>query len=140
MIAAIALVYSPLFARLVYAQALSLLEREFILAAQAFGCRPVRLLLTHVLPNLAAPIIVQATLTVGTAIVLESSLSFLGVGIQPPTPSWGVMIQTGYKWLEQAPWLSVLPGMGIYLTVVSFSVLGDWLRLILDPKQLTRRV
>ncbi|MGA2956372.1 MAG: ABC transporter permease [Thermodesulfobacteriota bacterium] len=139
-IAAIALVYSPLFARLVYAQALSLLEREFILAAQAFGCRPARLLLTHVLPNLAAPVIVQATLTVGTAIVLESSLSFLGVGIQPPTPSWGVMIQTGYKWLEQAPWLSVLPGLGIYLTVVSFSVLGDWLRLILDPKQHTRRV
>ena len=139
-IVAIALVYSPLFARLVYAQALSLLEREFILAAQAFGCRPARLLLTHVLPNLAAPVIVQATLTVGTAIVLESSLSFLGVGIQPPTPSWGVMIQTGYKWLEQAPWLSVLPGLGIYVTVVSFSVLGDWLRLILDPKQLTRKV
>ncbi len=139
-IVAIALVYSPLFARLVYAQALSLLEREFILAAQAFGCQPARLLLTHVLPNLAAPVIVQATLTVGTAIVLESSLSFLGVGIQPPTPSWGVMIQTGYKWLEQAPWLSVLPGLGIYLTVVSFSVLGDWLRFILDPKQHTRRV
>ncbi len=139
-IVSIALVYSPLFARLVYAQALSLLEREFILAAQAFGCRPARLLFTHVLPNLAAPIIVQATLTVGTAIVLESSLSFLGVGIQPPTPSWGVMIQTGYQWLEQAPWLSVLPGLGIYVTVVSFSVLGDWLRLILDPKQLTRKV
>jgi ABC-type dipeptide/oligopeptide/nickel transport system permease subunit len=139
-IIAIALVYSPLFARLVFAQALSLLEREFILAAQAFGCKPGRLLLTHVLPNLAAPVIVQATLTVGTAIVLESSLSFLGVGIQPPTPSWGVMIQTGYKWLEQAAWMSILPGMGIYVTVVSFSVLGDWLRIILDPKQLTRKV
>jgi ABC-type dipeptide/oligopeptide/nickel transport system permease subunit len=139
-IIAIALVYSPLFARLVYAQALSLLEREFILAAQAFGCKPGRLLFTHVLPNLAAPVIVQATLTVGTAIVLESSLSFLGVGIQPPTPSWGVMIQTGYKWLEQAAWMSILPGLGIYVTVVSFSVLGDWLRIILDPKQLTRKV
>jgi len=139
-IIAIALVYSPLFARLVYAQALSLLEREFILAAQAFGCKPARLLLTHVLPNLAAPVIVQGTLTVGTAIVLESSLSFLGVGIQPPTPSWGVMIQTGYKWLEQAAWMSVLPGLGIYVTVVAFSVLGDWLRIILDPKQLTRKV
>jgi len=139
-IIAIAIVYSPLFARLVYAQALSLLEREFILAAQAFGCKPGRLLLTHVLPNLAAPVIVQATLTVGTAIVLESSLSFLGVGIQPPTPSWGVMIQTGYKWLEQAAWMSVLPGLGIYVTVVAFSVLGDWLRIILDPKQLTRKV
>jgi peptide/nickel transport system permease protein len=96
--------------------------------------------LTHVLPNLAAPVIVQATLTVGTSIVLESSLSFLGVGIQPPTPSWGVMIQTGYKWLEQAAWMSVLPGLGIYVTVVAFSVLGDWLRIILDPKQLTRKV
>jgi peptide/nickel transport system permease protein len=139
-IIAIALVYSPLFARLVYAQALSLMEREFILAAQAFGCKPARLLFTHLLPNLAAPVIVQATLTVGTAIVLESSLSFLGVGIQPPTPSWGVMIQTGYKWMEQAPWMSVLPGLGIYITVVSFSVLGDWLRIVLDPKQLTRKV
>jgi peptide/nickel transport system permease protein len=108
------------------------------MAAQAFGCKPVRLLFTHVLPNLAAPLIVQATLTVGTAIVLESSLSFLGVGIQPPTPSWGVMIQTGYKWLEQAPWLSVMPGVGIYVTTVAFSVLGDWLRLILDPKQLSK--
>ncbi|MBM4314730.1 MAG: ABC transporter permease [Deltaproteobacteria bacterium] len=137
-IVAIAVVYSPLFARLVYGQALSILERDFIMAAKAFGCKPARLLFTHVLPNLAAPLIVQATLTVGTAIVLESSLSFLGVGIQPPTPSWGVMIQTGYKWLEKAPWLSVMPGVGIYVTTVAFSVLGDWLRLILDPKQLSK--
>ncbi len=137
-IVAIAVVYSPLFARLVYGQALSILERDFIMAAKAFGCKPARLLFTHVLPNLAAPLIVQATLTVGTAIVLESSLSFLGVGIQPPTPSWGVMIQTGYKWLERAPWLSVMPGVGIYVTTVAFSVLGDWLRLILDPKQLSQ--
>uniref|UniRef100_A0A7V3N4S4 ABC transporter permease n=1 Tax=candidate division CPR3 bacterium TaxID=2268181 RepID=A0A7V3N4S4_UNCC3 len=138
-IIAISLVYTPLFARLVYSQALSIIEREFILAARAFGCQPFRMLFTHVLPNLAAPVIVQATLTVGTAIVLESSLSFLGVGIQPPTPSWGVMIQTGYKWLEQAPWMSIFPGLGIYFTVVSFSVLGDWLRIILDPKQLTQK-
>lgn len=137
-IVAIAVVYSPLFARLVYSQALSILERDFIMAARAFGCRTGRLLITHVLPNLAAPLIVQATLTIGTAIVLESSLSFLGVGIQPPTPSWGVMIQTGYKWLEQAPWLAIMPGVGIYITTVSFSVLGDWLRLILDPKQLSQ--
>ena len=139
-IVAIAVVYAPLFARLVYGQALSILERDFILAAKAFGCGPARLLLTHVLPNLAAPIIVQGTLTVGTAIVLESSLSFLGVGIQPPTPSWGVMLRSGYKWLEQAPWVALLPGLGVYLTVVSFSVLGDWMRVALDPKQLTRRV
>ena len=137
-IVATSVVYSPLFARLVYGQALSILERDFIMAARAFGCKPARLLFTHVLPNLAAPLIVQATLTVGTAIVLESSLSFLGVGIQPPTPSWGVMIQTGYKWLEDAPWLSVMPGLGIYVTTVAFSVLGDWLRLVLDPKQLSR--
>jgi ABC-type dipeptide/oligopeptide/nickel transport system permease subunit len=139
-IIAIAIVYSPLFARLVFAQSLSILERDFVQAARAFGCGHMRLLLTHVLPNLAAPILVQATLTVGTAIVLESSLSFLGVGIQPPTPSWGIMLRTGYKWLEQAPWISILPGLGVYVTVVSFSVLGDWLRVILDPKQLTKRV
>ena len=139
-IIAIAIVYIPLFARLVYAQTLSLLERDFILAAQAFGCKPARLLITHVLPNLAAPVIVQVTLTVGTAIVMESSLSFLGVGIQPPTPSWGVMIQTGYKWLEQAPWMSIMPGLGIYVTVVAFSVLGDYFRIALDPRQLTQKV
>ena len=77
--------------------------RDAWLAARAFGCKPARLLLTHVLPNLAAPVIVQATLTVGTAIVLESSLSFLGVGIQPPTPSWGVMIQSGYRSGRSSP-------------------------------------
>jgi ABC-type dipeptide/oligopeptide/nickel transport system permease subunit len=132
----IAVVYSPLFARVAYGQGLSILERDFVVAARALGCAPVRLLLTHVLPNLAAAILVQATLSVGTAIVLESSLSFLGVGIQPPTPSWGLIMQSGYRWLEQASWLSILPGIGIYVTVVSYSVLGDWLRIILDPKQL----
>jgi peptide/nickel transport system permease protein len=135
----IAVVYSPLFARLVFAQSLSLLERDFVQAARAFGCSNTRLLLTHILPNIASPIIVQATLTVGTAIVLESSLSFLGAGIQPPTPSWGIMLRSGYKWMEQAPWLSMLPGLGVYVTVISCSVLGDWLRVILDPKQLTKR-
>lgn len=139
-IAAIAVVYSPLFARLVYGQSLSILEREYILAARAFRCGPVRLLFTHVLPNLAATVIVQFTLAVGTAIILESSLSFLGVGVQPPTPSWGAMLRSGYKWIEQAPWLSLLPGLGVYVFVVSFSVIGDWLRVILDPKQLTQRV
>ena len=137
---AIAVVYSPLFARVVYGQSLSILERDFITAARAFGCGPIRLLLTHVLPNLSAAILVQATLSVGTAIVLESSLSFLGVGIQPPTPSWGLMMQSGYRWLEQAPWISILPGIGLYMTVVSFSVLGDWLRIIVDPKQMTLKV
>jgi len=133
----IAVVYSPLFARVVYGQALSIMERDFVAAARALGCGPVRLLLTHVLPNLAAAILVQATLSVGTAIVLESSLSFLGVGIQPPTPSWGVIMQSGYRWLEQAHWISIFPGIGIYVTVVSYSVLGDWLRIVLDPKQVT---
>jgi ABC-type dipeptide/oligopeptide/nickel transport system permease subunit len=134
-ILSIGVVYSPFFARLVYGQALSILERDFVTAARAFGCGALRLLLTHVLPNLASAVLVQLTLSVGTAIVLESSLSFLGVGIQPPTPSWGLIMQSGYKWLEQGPWITVLPGIGIYVTVVSFSVLGDWLRIVLDPKQ-----
>jgi peptide/nickel transport system permease protein len=139
-IIATAVVYSPLFARVVYGQALSILERDFVTAARAFGCGPLRLLFTHVLPHLAAAVLVQATLSIGTAIVLESSLSFLGVGIQPPAPSWGLIMQSGYKWLEQAPWISILPGIGLYVTVVSFSVLGDRLRIILDPKQLTMKV
>ena len=138
-IVAISVVYCPLFARLSYGTALSLLERDFVLAAKAFGCGSMRMLFTHIFPNLAAPLIIQATLTVGTAIVLESSLSFLGVGIQPPTPSWGIMMRTGYKWLEQAPWMAILPGVGIYVTVVSFSVIGDWLRVKLDPKQKLER-
>jgi peptide/nickel transport system permease protein len=139
-IIAISVVYSPMFTRLVYGQALSILERDYITAAKAFGCGSARLLLTHVLPNLAAPLIVQITLTVGTAIILESSLSFLGVGIQPPAPSWGNMLRTSYKWLEQDPWMSILPGLGIYFTVVSFSVIGDWLRVVLDPKQKQKRI
>ena len=137
---AIAVVYSPLFARVVYGQSLSILERDFVAAARALGCGPIRLLFSHVLPNLSAALLVQATLSVGTAIVLESSLSFLGVGIQPPTPSWGIMMQSGYRWLEQAPWISILPGIGLYATVVSFSVLGDWLRIISDPRQMTIKV
>lgn len=139
-IISIAVVYSPLFARVVYGQALSILERDFVMAARAFGCGPIRLLAIHVLPNLSAAILVQATLSIGTAIVLESSLSFLGVGIQPPTPSWGLIMQAGYRWLEQAPWISILPGIGLYVTVVSFSILGDRLRILLDPKQMSMRV
>jgi len=92
------------------------------------------------LPNLAAPIIVQATLVAGTAIVLESSLSFLGVGILPPTPSWGVLIREGYSWLEEAYWLSIAPGVAIYFTVVSLNLLGDKLRVSMDPRQREKRV
>lgn len=128
-------VYTPVFARLVFGQSVSVREELFVVAAEAVGCSQKRLLFRHILPNVAAPIIVQGTLTAGTAIVLESSLSFLGVGIQPPTPSWGVMIRTGYKWLERAPWMAIFPGLAIYLTVVSLNIIGDRLRIKLDPKQ-----
>jgi len=136
----IGFVYSPLFARLVYGEAVSVRERDYITAARSVGCSLPRIMMRHMLPNLAAPIIVQATLVAGTAIVLESSLSFLGVGILPPTPSWGVLIREGYSWLEEAYWLSIAPGVAIYFTVVSLNLLGDKLRVSMDPRQREKRV
>jgi ABC-type dipeptide/oligopeptide/nickel transport system permease subunit len=99
------------------------------------GASSIRLLCKHILPHIAAPIIVQASLSVGTAIIFEASLSFLGVGIQPPTPSWGVMLRSGYQWMETAPWMAFVPGVAIYLIVITMNLLGDRLRIVLDPKQ-----
>jgi peptide/nickel transport system permease protein len=131
----IGIVYCPLFARLVFGQAVSIREREFVTAAKAIGCSDSRVIFRHMFPNLIAPIIVQVSLAIGTAIILESTLSFLGVGIQPPTPSWGVMITSGYIWLAKAPWVAFIPGIAIYLTVTSLNLIGDRIRIKLDPKQ-----
>ena len=107
---AIGIVYMPSYARLVRGQVLSVRERDFVIAARLLGRRLLRLMFLHIWPNVTAPIIVQASLNVSTAILTEASLSFLGLGVRPPTPSWGSSLQGGYQYLSTAPWLSIYPG------------------------------
>jgi peptide/nickel transport system permease protein len=124
-------------ARLVRAEVLSLRERDFVQAARALGASDRRIIFRHILPNALAPILVAATLGVAGAILTESALSFLGIGVQPPTPSWGNMLTAGKDYLEFAWWLSLFPGMAILVTVVSYNLLGEGIRDALDPR-LTR--
>ncbi len=121
-------------ARLVRAEALSLRKRDFIQAARLSGASHLRILLVHVLPNALAPVLVAATLGVAGAILTESALSFLGLGVQPPTPSWGNMLMEGKDALEIAPWLSIFPGLAILFTVLGYNLLGESLRDLFDPK------
>ena len=122
-------------ARLVRAAALSLRERPFVLAARAQGADPARIMRVHVLPNLASPIIVATTLSAGHVILLESVLSFLGLGIQPPTPSWGNLLANAQELVWSAPALAVYPGLLIFVTVVAFNFVGDGLQDALDPRE-----
>ncbi|HLZ32127.1 MAG TPA: ABC transporter permease [Chloroflexota bacterium] len=131
---AIGFVAMPGIARLTRGQTLSVREREFVAAARACGATPLGILRLHILPNITAPIIVQATLLMGTAIVTEAALSFLGVGVQPPTPSWGAMLRTGSQYLEVAPWIGVASGAAIFVTVLAINFVGDGLRRALDPR------
>ncbi|HEX8967216.1 MAG TPA: ABC transporter permease [Chloroflexota bacterium] len=137
---AIGVVSIPLYARLTRAQVLSLREREFITAARAIGVRPVRIALSHLLPNMASSLIVQATLTTAFAILQEAVLAFLGLGAQPPTPSWGQDISYNQRYLTNLMWWgSVGPGFAIFLAVFAFNFLGDALRDWLDPRVRRRR-
>ncbi len=122
------------YARLVRGQILSLREREFIEAARAIGCQPARLIFRHLLPNIITPVIVVGSLHLAGVIVTESSLSFLGLGVQPPTPTWGGMLSSGRNYIWTAWWLSTFPGLAIALTVLAINLLGDWLREIWDPR------
>jgi peptide/nickel transport system permease protein len=122
------------FARIVRADVLSLREREFVAGARARGNRSLRLLLRHVLPNALTPIIVVATLELAFMIIYESALSFLGLGVQPPTPTWGWMLADGRNYVATAWWLATFPGLAIMLTVLAVNLLGDWLRDTLDPR------
>jgi len=124
--------------RLVRAEILSLKEREFILAARGLGLHPARILLRHLLPNSLNPVVVQATLTVGNVILTESALSFLGMGVQPPTASWGNIVADGRDVLTTAWWVSTFPGLMIVLAVLAFNLLGDRLRDVLDPRTIVR--
>ncbi|MHC1750950.1 ABC transporter permease [Humidesulfovibrio sp.] len=121
-------------ARLVRAEAMSLRGRDYVLAARAAGAGPVRIIVRHILPNALAPVLVSATLGVAGAILVESSLSFLGLGVQPPDASWGNMLMDGKEVLEVAPWLSVFPGLAILFTVLGYNLLGESLRDLLDPR------
>jgi peptide/nickel transport system permease protein len=121
-------------ARLVRAETLSLRGRDFVLAARVAGAGPARIIVRHILPNALAPVLVSATLGVAGAILVESSLSFLGLGVQPPDASWGNMLMDGKEVLEVAPWLSVFPGLAILFTVLGYNLLGESLRDILDPR------
>ena len=121
-------------ARLVRAETLSLRGRDFVLAAKVAGAGPLRIIFRHILPNALAPVLVSATLGVAGAILVESSLSFLGLGVQPPDASWGNMLLDGKEVLEIAPWLSVFPGLAILFTVLGYNLLGESLRDLLDPR------
>ena len=120
--------------RLVRAEFLSLREREYAIAAKALGASDMRIAFRHILPNALAPVFVSITLSLGGAILLESGLSFLGLGVQIPTPSWGNIISTGRFYIDSAWWLTVIPGLSILLTVLSFYLVGEGLRVILDPR------
>ncbi len=133
----ITLVGWPTVARLVRGATLSLREREFVLAARAQGASGLRIMLRHILPNAVSPIIVATTLSVGYIILFESVLSFLGLGIQPPLPSWGNMLNNAQELIYEAPALAFYPGALIFLTVIAFNFLGDGLQDALDPKAMT---
>ncbi len=131
---AVGLVYWGGFERVVRGQVLSLREWEFVLSARAIGTTDWRIMFRHILPNCLSPVIVMATLLMADAIIIESTLSFLGMGAQPPTPSWGSILASGRSYLRLAPWVMIFPGIAIMLTVLGFNLLGDGLRDALDPR------
>jgi peptide/nickel transport system permease protein len=131
---AIAITASPVFVRLARGMALDAKVTDWVEAARALGNPPWRLGLLHVLPNIIPPLLVQATLAIAEAIIAEASLSFLGLGQQPPDPSWGSMLNSAQRFLTQAPWLAIFPGLAIFLVVLAFNLVGDGLRDALDPR------
>jgi peptide/nickel transport system permease protein len=126
---------TPIFVRLTRAQVLNVKVEDYIEAARAIGNPPWRIALRHVLPNIVAPLIVQATLAVAGAVIAEASLSFLGLGQQPPAPSWGSMLNSAKNYVDNAPWMAIWPGLAIFMLVLAFNLLGDGLRDALDPRQ-----
>ena len=132
---AIGLSAMPIFARLTRGQVMAVRAEDYMEGARAIGLPDRWIILRYVLPNVLSPIIVQATLAIATAIIAEASLSFLGLGQQPPAASWGAMLNAAKNYLEQAPWMSLSPGIAIFLTVLGFNLLGDGLRDMLDPRE-----
>jgi peptide/nickel transport system permease protein len=131
---AITIVYTPFFARIVRGSVLSEKEKEYVEAVRALGAPRWMVMLKHILPNVLSPLVVQGTVAFSQAILIEASLSYLGLSAQPPTPSWGNMLNEGRTYLETAPWISVFPGVAIAIAVLAFNLIGDGLRDILDPR------
>jgi peptide/nickel transport system permease protein len=127
---------TPIFVRLTRAQVIHVKVEDYVEAARALGNPPWRIAIRHVLPNVTAPLIVQATLAIAAAVIAEASLSFLGLGQQPPDPSWGSMLNTAKNYVDQAPWMAVWPGLAIFALVLAFNLVGDGLRDALDPRQI----
>ncbi len=132
---AIGIVFTPFFGRLVRGVVLSVREMEYVLGARAIGTKDVKIILRHILPNIAAPIIIQVSLGLAYAILVEAGLSFLGVGLTPPAPSWGSMLRDGYGYMQMAPSMAISPGVAIFVTVLGFNFVGDGIRDALDPTQ-----
>jgi peptide/nickel transport system permease protein len=130
---AIAVVYTPLFARVIRGPVISERHRDYVQAARVIGASHPAIIYRHILPNVVSPIIIQASAALSTAILLEAALSYIGLGTQPPAPSWGTMLSEGRTFLETAPWMSIFPGLAIALTVLAFNLLGDGLRDAFDP-------
>ncbi|MCX5913302.1 MAG: ABC transporter permease [Deltaproteobacteria bacterium] len=131
---ALGLVYTPRFARLVRSSVLSIREKEYIEAARVTGCSDFTILFVHILPNCWAPVIIQATISFGYAILWEAALSFLGLGAPPPSPSWGSLLADGKEVLTRAPWMTYFPGLAIAMAVLALNLFGDGLRDVLDPR------
>ena len=132
---AIGISATPIFVRLTRAQVLHVKVEDYVEAARAVGNSHLRIALRHILPNIVPPLIVQATLAIAAAIIAEAALSFLGLGQQPPAPSWGSMLNTAKNYIDNAPWMAIWPGLSIFLLVLSFNLLGDGLRDAFDPRQ-----
>lgn len=131
---AIAISWWPWYTRLIRGQAVSIRERQFVKAAKAIGTPPLKIIFGHIVPNCIAPVIVQASMDIGGVILTAASLSFLGLGAQPPTPEWGLMVSTSRNYFLNAWWYSIFPGLAIFIAVLAFNLLGDGLREIMDPK------
>src|SRR5215470_5463312 len=134
LILAIAVVYAPLFSRVARGSVIAERAKDHVVAALGMGAGAPRVVFRHILPNIAAPLIVQASVSLAYAILTEASLSYLGLGTQPPDPSWGTMLNEGRTYLETAPWMSIFPGLAIMLAVLAFNLCGDGLRSVLDPQ------
>jgi ABC-type dipeptide/oligopeptide/nickel transport system permease subunit len=131
---AIGIGFIPAFIRIVRGQVLSVSSQEYIQAARALGVSHTRILRVHILPNTLGPLLVQTSVAMAAAILAEAGLSFLGVGVQPPTPSWGQMLTVAQQYINSAPWLALWPGIAIFLAVLGFNLLGDGIREGLDPR------
>lgn len=136
---AIAIGYWPQYTQVIRSEVLALREEEFVLAAHAIGASNRRIIFVHITPNVIAPVIVLISLTMGYAIIIEATLSFLGLGVQPPMSSWGTLLSDARDYLSKAPWLSIFPGIAITMAVLGFNLLGDGLRDFLDPRLRRRR-